>query len=279
MRLGIAGAVVTFAITSIVTAKAQTTAPPVVSAVDWTGFYAGVELGADFSKLPGSISVAPTPGGVVPLLPRGQSPPIARATLNLANNYDGSIAGGGQIGYNWQLFNGLILGGELDFRGDGNAVMTAHSNLPPFVNQGDFVLGDNFKSSTQWNGSARLKLGYPWGALLPYVTGGIAFADVNISSNFVATPLAFANRATSASASDTLVGWTAGAGLEYSLNPSWSIGAEYRYADYGSTNVNLGTLITFEAGSGVVKEPVSAHVGVQEHSIMLKLNYHFNTPL
>ena len=32
---------------------------------------------------------------------------------------------------------------------------------------------------------------------------------------------------------DTLVGWTAGAGAEYALSPSWSVKAEYQHFDFG----------------------------------------------
>ena len=30
-----------------------------------------------------------------------------------------------------------------------------------------------------------------------------------------------------------LVGWTAGAGAEYALSPSWSLKAEYQHFDFG----------------------------------------------
>ena len=49
--------------------------------------------------------------------------------------------------------------------------------------------------------------------------------------------------------SDTLTGWTIGAGAEYAISPSWSIKAEYQHFDFGSmsyatkescVNISLG---------------------------------------
>ncbi|HVH81982.1 MAG TPA: OmpA family protein, partial [Stellaceae bacterium] len=115
-----------------------------------------------------------------------------------------------------------------------------------------------------------------WGNVLPYITGGVAFADVTLKSNFIPVGIF---PGSSAKINDTLVGWTAGAGLEYSINPWWSIGAEYRYSDYGSTSGSLGTLTTTAATTAGVTTfgtaAVSGKVGLQEHSIMAKINYHF----
>jgi outer membrane immunogenic protein len=34
-------------------------------------------------------------------------------------------------------------------------------------------------------------------------------------------------------------GWTVGGGVEYAIDPHWSVRAEYRYDDYGSYSQNL----------------------------------------
>jgi opacity protein-like surface antigen len=278
MRTFLSGAAAVGVLASIAPAVAQAPPPPppvMVSGVDWTGFYAGVELGGDWGKFPGSVSIAPTPAGAVPGLGA-----IPGSSTTLATTHDGSIAGGGQIGYQWQLPSNWVIGGEIDFKGDANspAVTTTLGTTSP-VPVNNFVVGDSFKASSSWNGSARARLGYAWGPVLPYITGGVAFADVKLTSAFIATgaaPLTFP--ASSASTSSTLVGWTVGAGLEYALNPSWSLGAEYRYADYGSTTGSLGTLVTARNATTLVSEPVSGKVGLQEHTLMAKLNYHFGAP-
>ncbi|MGA8399447.1 MAG: OmpA family protein [Stellaceae bacterium] len=278
MRVVLSGAAAIALLASIAPAVAQ--APPpepvMVSGINWTGLYVGVELGGDWAKFPGSITVGPTPATTGP---GGTAPAVAASSIPLSTSHDGSIAGGGQIGYNWQLPSNWVLGGEIDFKGDaqGPAVTTLLQTTPG--RQANFIAGDSFKASTSWNGSARARLGYAWGPVLPYITGGVAFADVTLSTRFIPSGIF---PASSASHSDTLVGWTAGAGIEYALNPAWSLGAEYRYADYGSISASLGALATSAsvAGGGTTfaTGAVAGKVGLQEHTLMAKLNYHFGAP-
>jgi outer membrane immunogenic protein len=35
------------------------------------------------------------------------------------------------------------------------------------------------------------------------------------------------------------VGWTVGGGVEYAIDPNWTVRAEYRYTDFGSFNEYL----------------------------------------
>ena len=62
--------------------------------------------------------------------------------------------------------------------------------------------------------------------LMPYITGGAAFGDVKASSPF-------------GDASKTMIGWTAGAGLEYAMWSNWSVKAEYLYVDLGSFDCGI----------------------------------------
>lgn len=280
MRLVLSGSAAVALLASIAPAVAQAPPPPepvMVSGINWTGLYAGVELGGDWAKFPGSINIGPTPATTGA---GGTAPAAAGGSINLNTGHNGSIAGGGQIGYQWQLPSNWVWGGEVDFKGDANdpsvATTVGLNGTPsPFP----FVAGDTFKASTSWNGSARLRLGYAWGPVLPYITGGVAFADVTLKSNFIPVGIF---PASTASHTDTLVGWTAGAGLDYALNPSWSLGAEYRYADYGSTTGSLGTLAVTASTIGTTttfgRAAVSGKVGLQEHTVMAKLNYHFGAP-
>ena len=280
MRFTTTGAAAALLLATMAPAIAQAPPPPpppvMVSGINWTGLYAGVELGGDWAKFPGSITVGPTPATTGA---GGTAPAVAASSIPLSTTHDGSIAGGGQIGYNWQLPSNWVLGVEGDFKGDaqGPAVTTLLQN--PVPGQANFIAGDSFRASTSWNGSVRARIGYPWGPVLPYITGGVAFADVTLTSRFI--PIGIFP-ASSASHSDTLVGWTVGAGLEYALNPTWSLGAEYRYADYGSTSGSLGTLATSASTIGATTTfangPVNGKVGLQEHTLMAKLNYHFGAP-
>ena len=63
--------------------------------------------------------------------------------------------------------------------------------------------------------------------------------------------------------SSTFDGWTAGGGLEYLVNPAWSIKGEYLHFDFGNQTVqftggeNWGNKLTVDT----VKFGVNYHVG------------------
>jgi len=75
-----------------------------------------------------------------------------------------------------------------------------------------------------WLATARARIGYAgWTNFLPYITGGGAFAGSKVETS------------TGGSSTDTAIGWTAGAGLEYAFMSNWSAKLEYLYADLGTT--------------------------------------------
>jgi outer membrane immunogenic protein len=98
--------------------------------------------------------------------------------------------------------------------------------------EGDFDWAD-VKASTacafgtcqtqmDWFATARGRVGYAgWGSLMPFVTAGGAFGDVKVSNT------------TFPDVSKTMVGWTAGGGLEYGFGGHWSAKVEYLYSDLG----------------------------------------------
>ncbi len=70
--------------------------------------------------------------------------------------------------------------------------------------------------------------------MMPYITGGAAFAGVE-------------NSIGAASTSDTRVGWTAGLGLEYMVWSNWSVKFEYLYADLGTADGRAATGVDVSA--------------------------------
>jgi outer membrane immunogenic protein len=125
-----------------------------------------------------------------------------------ANVDPSGFLAGGTIGYNLQT-GVWVWGLEGDF--DYSAMK-------------DSKAGVEVKSP--WFATARGRIGYAgWGNLMPYITGGAAFANL---------------KATAAGVSDnaTRVGWTAGAGLEYAMWSNWSVKVEYLYADLGTYSLN-----------------------------------------
>jgi outer membrane immunogenic protein len=126
--------------------------------------------------------------------------------------------GGAHAGYNQQFDNNIVIGleGDIDY-----------SSLSKSKN---FDTGsDKFKSD--WQGSIRARAGYAMDQFLPYVTAGVAFGDEQLKS-FDSTVGGF-------SSSKTVVGWTAGGGLEYAIDPNWIVRGEVRYTDFGKQNFNF----------------------------------------
>jgi outer membrane immunogenic protein len=80
-------------------------------------------------------------------------------------------------------------------------------------------------------GTVRARAGLNEGFWYPYVTGGLAFGSVRGTANF-GTNVGLAGTLSDA---QMRWGWTIGAGVEYQLNPVWTVKAEYLYVDLGKT--------------------------------------------
>jgi outer membrane immunogenic protein len=93
------------------------------------------------------------------------------------------------------------------------------------------------ESRLTWLGTARGRVGYSFGNFLPYLTGGLAIGSVKL------TP----DTTTDVSETKTHFGWTVGGGIEYSMFGTWSVKAEYLYADLGKTDCDA----TVCGGAGV----------------------------
>jgi outer membrane immunogenic protein len=118
------------------------------------------------------------------------------------------FVGGGTIGYNLQT--GVWVWG---IEGDFNYSAMKDDVGPVEV-------------SVPWFATARGRIGYAgWNNMMPYITGGAAFAKLEVDAG------------AGGNDSDTRVGWTIGAGLEYALYSAWSVKVEYLYADLGTYDI------------------------------------------
>jgi outer membrane immunogenic protein len=168
-------------------------APAYVTPVyNWNGFYAGINGGFGFGRSEWSAatgaSTLDTSGGLV----------------------------GGTIGYNYQMGQWVLgLEGDVDW-----SDIAGSTTAVPCTTSCEMR---NF-----WLGTARGRLGYAVGRVLPFVTAGAAFGDIK------ATPTGFAGER------DTKTGWTAGAGVEVALTGPWTAKIEYLYADLGKSTCAAG---------------------------------------
>lgn len=124
----------------------------------------------------------------------------------------GGFALGAFAGYNF--FNdGWVYGVEADIKRDFN-----EERFP--------AGGTTLETETTWGGSVRARLGYAIDRTLIYGTGGYAFTHARLE-----------DVNTGANESDTLHGWTIGAGVEHAFTDNMAGRVEYRYSDYSKSDV------------------------------------------
>ena len=221
------------ALTSLVASAASaadlptTKAPPapvyIPPAFSWTGFYIGGNVGGAWGS--GSLETETTVAGV---------PVFSNIIPNKFGNEGSGVIGGGQAGYNYQI--GLaVLGIETDI--DWTDIH--RSGDVTFAGPGPFTTTTIGKTETQWIGTTRGRLGYAFGnenRLLAYGTGGVAYGGIH---NTGSVTINGATDFWSGSGGPTLVGWTAGGGLEYAITNNITIRGEYLFYDLGSERVAI----------------------------------------
>jgi outer membrane immunogenic protein len=272
-----------FLIASVGSATAQE--EKTVAARKWTGFYAGVNAGYTTSN--NSVRTSTTNSFGNPALGGGTVFGQWSAALATAGPYptsaDGFI-GGGQVGYNYLIAEKYLAGLEADFQGvaGGNNATNVPGQLTPTGFAG-FPINQTLSVSAKLDylGTVRGRVGYALGPnVLIYGTGGLAYGQVPSSTtitqavaNAPALPSSYSASGTS---SNTLVGWTAGGGIEWWFASSWSAKAEYLYYDLGSVTYNLGQLQNFNNG-GVpfTRGAPTAIADFNGSVIRAGLNFHF----
>jgi outer membrane immunogenic protein len=215
----------------------------------WTGPYVGVNIGyggGDFRyPFSGSSDAA------------GTNPVSGRARQSSSG-----VLGGGQLGYNLEMPNGLVLGLETDLDAadiGGNSSFTANSLSPQ--------ASASVNSRINYLGTVRGRVGKPMynGRFMPYVTGGFAYGGVRNNASF--------GGGSFATNTQTQTGWTVGAGAEYALDRHLSVKVEYLYVDLGGRDIS-GPGNTFNAPgvplfNASLKEQATANV------VRAGLNYRF----
>src|SRR4051812_37635921 len=271
--------------------KPYTKAPPIAvpPAFSWTGFYIGVHAGASWSDNDVDYLVTDPRGGVSFTgrrfafcgAPAGVGIPVLAATIFNVNGTcrddSTSFLGGGQIGYNWQsgawVFGIEADGSWRDLTQDLFGVFGA--NTTPGAPFGSVATDTVYMRSEQGAlGTVRGRIGWAPGQWLLYATGGLAVGEVRHTVVEVLAPgttclVLSATTCRGASVSDTKVGWTAGAGIEFALGSNWSIGAEYLFVDLGTTSVAFAPSAGFFTNTSVTNFDDTSHI------VRAKLNYRF----
>ncbi|OPB29688.1 outer membrane protein [Bartonella sp. WD12.1] len=85
----------------------------------------------------------------------------------------------------------------------------------------------------KWSGATRVRIGFAVDRIVPYIAGGVAYAQIqNTFSRLIEME---GQEISSSSLSDTkmMVGYTLGGGVDFAMADNVILRAEYRYSDFG----------------------------------------------
>jgi outer membrane immunogenic protein len=224
-------------------------AAPPVAVFSWTGFYIGVDGGADrFNK---SWFVPDTSINVASVCA------IAGCNYSVGSHSSSSWLLGGLAGFNYQI-NQLVLGVEA--QADWTNLQGSNSQPLPVIQ----TLGYADHSKTDSLGTIAARLGVTWDRTLLYAKGGGAWAhDKFWVTNNNCNPCQ--------GATETRWGWMVGAGVEQALTSNWSMKLEYNQLDFGN---RTDTLAGIAAGSSAFQYNIRQTVDLIELGII----YRFGDP-
>ncbi|MEY4572135.1 MAG: hypothetical protein RLZ10_1361, partial [Bacteroidota bacterium] len=183
------------------------------------------------------------------------------------------FTGGFKVGYNWQRDN-LVYGIEADWTKQRQEKLT--SSATSSLDENTITTSAQGELGIDWLGTVRGRLGIAVSdALLPYVTAGYAYGNVDTR-----TDVTYIDSAVSGTTSRRIgdrsneSGWTAGLGMDYRLNKNFLVGLSYLYVDLGGKN-SYGDIYT--AGTDDTSRSGAASVNTDSsfHTIRLGLNYAF----
>lgn len=197
---------------------------------NWSGVFVGAQIGYQWGTTQARFF-------------DGAGTFVPAASASYSTN---GLVGGVHLGYNVQ-FNSLVVGlvGDIEASGVRGTF--------------NFANGDQYRTRQNWQGSLRGRLGFAADRAHFYVTGGLAYSDIQHSILNFGTGV----RVTSGGGR---AGWTLGAGMEYAFTPNWIASIEYRYTDYGTRSYS-----SVPAFAGSVSQKS------QFHTVRLGMSYLFST--
>jgi outer membrane immunogenic protein len=203
--------------------------PVIVNPIfNWTGFYAGVH-GSWIRDEGDAVRIGLT--GVP-----------ATAVPNRAGLSDNGLGGGGQIGYQMQ-FGSLVAGLEADFAlsdvGRSRSIVNPASADPAC----QCTATTELSSEMNWFGSVRGRVGVAVPSLgtffdnsLIYLTGGLAYAQIEHQGQITVTPPGVSLQTMR---DNVKIGFTVGAGAEIALTQNVSIRSETLYYNLEDESLTL----------------------------------------
>ncbi|MEJ7935241.1 outer membrane beta-barrel protein [Sphingobium sp. AN558] len=214
--------------------------------VDWTGPYVGGSFGYTFQKKDNAEhlrfdtnadgnynDVVRLSGSGADAFSRGTCGGAARGR-NPGDGCNGdkdAISWMGHVGYDMQfgsLVAGVVAEGGKAYISDS---VTEFSTTPHSY---------TMTRRIDWNGNLRARVGYTTsGGVMPYITGGLAYAKVKNSFSTTNTAANTGNAFTESNRKEDAWGWTMGGGVEAKVAPNFSIGARYLWTRYKTNDYNV----------------------------------------
>jgi outer membrane immunogenic protein len=196
--LGVAAPAVAADVEPVVTPGLFNAPPafPAARVYNWTGAYVGINGGGGW----GGSNWASTPDGT-------------------AGSYSVSSGlVGGTFGYNLQTGDPFVLGAEVDIAGTGFRGTVSPATCAP---------GCEIKNP--WLATARLRFGYAFNDILPYVTVGVGIG--RLVADIAGSPFG-TERA-------NILSWTVGGGVELVISGPWTAKVEYLHVDLSGITCNV----------------------------------------
>jgi outer membrane immunogenic protein len=228
--------------------------PAPVRIYDWTGPYAGVNLGWST--------------GASRATQRFSSPFNTNVSFGDSPVSPNGVVGGGQLGYNLQGGRNWLVGVEADFQGTGErdtgcGISCVSTTQGITVEQ---TLG--ITQRLDYFATARARLGFVQDSVLFYLTGGGVLGRVRIGNDVRQSVGAIATAVHSETATNQF-GWVVGAGAEASLGGRWTAKLEYLYLDLGHVSDTTG--LVFNG----FPESITSSSTFRDHIFRGGINYRF----
>ncbi len=215
-------------------------APPAFS---WTGFYLGGQIGSFSGK---------TALSYLKDKDIGKWTPVDKGLLPKLSGFIGGIYAGSNI----DIDNGFIIGVDTDMIWSDKK--DTKDIEPPNEKKSRVALEDSEETTSRsisredlavvvtesvqhilkqkWSGATRVRVGFAIDRVVPYISGGIAYTQ--LQNTFKLKVADTAGRAIDFSdflhdEKKTMVGYTFGGGVDFAMADNVIVRAEYRYSDFG----------------------------------------------
>jgi outer membrane immunogenic protein len=228
--------------------------PPVPT---WTGCHLGGQVGYEWARNDGFSTTGASTAGV-----GGNPAPLTKLTPG----FDMSGFLGGVYGGCDYQFGAGVIGIEADWTSIHNSGQAFDLGAAAV----GFPLGVTTfrRTNERWVTTLRGRLGWASDKWLLYVTGGLAWARIESFTQNIEDP-----DLTTITQTDTRLGWTIGAGIEYAVGWGWSARAQYLF-------VEIPNFTTFTPGVGPGTEPGSPwnnlnNGPIHNHLLQFGLAYKF----